>query len=195
MVVNSVTGMMEGARYVASPNCDQRPDGKAPSLLTIHGISLPPGEYGGPWIDALFTNTLDPQAHPYFAEIHSLRVSSHLLIRRDGEWVQYVPFDKRAWHAGVSSYQGRECCNDFSIGIELEGTDDEPYEEEQYKVLAESIAALLAVYPELSSEHICGHSDIAPGRKSDPGPHFDWQHFQHLLADAVLAKRQASIDT
>jgi AmpD protein len=186
---------MDGARHLTSPNSDQRPDGEMPGLLVIHGISLPPGEYGGPWIDALFTNNLDPQAHPYFAEIHQLRVSSHLLIRRDGELVQYVPFDKRAWHAGVSSYQGRACCNDFSIGIELEGTDAGAYEMVQYQVLAESVAALLAAYPALSAERITGHSDIAPGRKSDPGSHFDWHYFQRLLADAVLAKHQASIDT
>jgi len=181
---------MEGARFVASPNHDERPDSEPPSLLVIHGISLPPGEYGGPWIDALFTNKLDPEAHPYFADIHQLRVSSHLLIRRDGELVQYVPFDKRAWHAGVSSYNGRERCNDFSIGIELEGSDDEPYEAAQYRVLAECVGALLAAYPELSAERITGHSDIAPGRKTDPGPHFDWPYFHHLLE-----KSRASADT
>ncbi len=172
---------MRGVRYLASPNCDPRPGGEKPRLLVIHGISLPPAEYGGPWIDALFTNSLDPQAHPYFAEIHQLRVSSHLLIRRDGEVVQYVPFNQRAWHAGISAYQGRERCNDFSIGIELEGTDDEPYEEVQYQMLAESVAALMTVYPELSAERITGHSDIAPGRKTDPGPYFDWPHFYTLL--------------
>ncbi len=181
MRVDSTTGIMEEARYLASPNCDQRPDNEAPSLVVIHGISLPPGEYGGPWIDALFTNSLDPEAHPYFADIHQLRVSSHLLIRREGELVQYVPFDKRAWHAGVSTYGGRERCNDFSIGIELEGSDDEPYEAAQYRVLAECVAALLATYPELSVERITGHSDIAPGRKTDPGPHFDWPRFRQLL--------------
>ncbi len=181
MRVDSTTGIMEEARYLASPNCDQRPDNEAPSLVVIHGISLPPGEYGGPWIDALFTNSLDPEAHPYFADIHQLRVSSHLLIRREGELVQYVPFDKRAWHAGVSTYGGRERCNDFSIGIELEGSDDEPYEAAQYRVLAECVAALLASYPELSVERITGHSDIAPGRKTDPGPHFDWPRFRQLL--------------
>jgi AmpD protein len=195
MRVDSNTGMMQGARYLASPNCDCRPDGEMPGLLVIHGISLPPGEYGGPWIDALFTNTLDPHAHSYFAKIYQLHVSSHLLIRRDGEQVQYVPFNKRAWHAGVSSYQGREGCNDFSIGIELEGADDEAYEPVQYRVLAESIAALLAAYPELSAERITGHSDIAPGRKTDPGPYFDWSRFHQLLEGVILAKHQASIDT
>ncbi len=188
--VDRATGLVVGARFVASPNYDERPDNEPPSLIVIHGISLPPGEYGGPWIDALFTNTLDPQEHPYFAEIHQLRVSSHLLIRRDGELVQYVPFDKRAWHAGLSSYDGRDRCNDYSIGIELEGTDDEPYEAAQYQALTECVSALLLAYPQLSAERITGHSDIAPGRKSDPGPHFDWPHFRQRLA-----KRQASIDT
>jgi AmpD protein len=188
--VDAKSGVMTGARFVASPNHDERPANELPTLIVIHGISLPPGEYGGPWIDALFTNTLEPQAHPYFAEIHQLRVSSHLLIRRDGELVQYVPFDKRAWHAGASSYQGRERCNDFSIGIELEGTDEEPYEAVQYRVLAECVAALLAAYPQLSAERITGHSDIAPGRKSDPGPHFDWRYFFQLLE-----KGRASADT
>lgn len=181
MRVDTTSGILLGARYLPSPNNDLRPAGVAASLLVIHGISLPPGEYGGPWIDALFTNTLDPQAHPYFAGIHQLRVSSHLLIRRDGEVVQYVPFGRRAWHAGLSSYRGQERCNDFSIGIELEGSDEEPYEAVQYQRLAECVAALLAVYPELSRERITGHSDIAPGRKSDPGPHFEWHHFHRLL--------------
>ncbi len=195
MHVNRTTGMLEGARYLASPNCDQRPEGESPSLLVIHGISLPPGEYGGPWIDALFTNSLDPRADPYFEKIHQLQVSSHLLIRRDGETVQYVSLDKRAWHAGLSSYQGRERCNDFSIGIELEGTDNEPYEAVQYQVLAECVATLLVAYPELSRDRITGHSDIAPGRKSDPGPHFDWQHFRQLLDDSLLEKNRISTDT
>ena len=190
MKVDSSTGRMVEARFVASPNYDERPDNESPSLIVIHGISLPPGEYGGPWIDALFSNTLDPQAHPYFAEIHALRVSSHLLIRRDGELEQYVPLNKRAWHAGLSSFGGRERCNDFSIGIELEGTDDEPYEEAQYQALTECVSALLTAYPQLSAERITGHSDIAPGRKTDPGPHFDWPHFRQRLA-----KHQASIDT
>ncbi len=195
MRVDRHSGLLEGVRFLPSPNHDQRPGGESPSLLVIHGISLPPGEYGGPWIDALFTNTLDPRGHPYFSEIHQLRVSSHLLIRRDGEVVQYVPFSERAWHAGVSSYQGRECCNDFAIGIELEGTDDEPYETIQYHVLAECIDALLQVYPQLSPEGITGHCDIAPGRKSDPGPYFDWAYLKGLLGELALAKRRGSTDT
>lgn len=195
MQIHREDGLLEGARFVPSPNADERPDEGSPSLLVIHGISLPPGEYGGPWIDALFTNTLDPEAHPYFSEIHQLRVSSHLLIRRDGEVVQYVPFSKRAWHAGVSSYQGCECCNDFSIGIELEGTDDEPYESVQYQSLSQCVALLLQAYPELSAERIAGHCDIAPGRKTDPGPFFDWPHFKALLANAMLENHVSSVKT
>ncbi len=172
--VDRQTGLILPARQVASPNWDERPAGAEIDLIVIHGISLPPGEYGGPWIDALFTNTLNPDAHPYFAEIHQLRVSSHLLIRRDGELVQYVPFHRRAWHAGVSQYEGRERCNDFSIGIELEGTDEEPYEAVQYARLAEVIAALEQAYPGIDRQRLAGHSDIAPGRKTDPGPAFHW---------------------
>lgn len=163
------------ARQVPSPNCDERPDRSRVELIVIHGISLPPGRYGGDEIDRLFTNTLDPDAHPYFAEIAHLRVSTHLLIRRDGELVQYVPFGKRAWHAGQSCYQGHEACNDFSIGIELEGEDDVPYTPLQYDRLAEVVRLLIDAWPGLSAERIAGHSEIAPGRKTDPGPAFDWQ--------------------
>ncbi len=147
----------------------------------MHNISLPPGQFGGPWIDALFTGTLDPDADPFFAEIVHLRVSAHCLIRRDGEIVQYVPFDKRAWHAGVSCYEGRERCNDFSIGIELEGTDTLPYTDAQYQQLAAVTHTLIAHYPAMA-DHMTGHSDIAPGRKTDPGPAFDWATFRALLA-------------
>ena len=168
------TGWLASARQVASPNCDDRPAGVAPELIVVHGISLPPGEFGGPWIDALFTNTLPPDAHPYFAEVAALRVSAHALVRRDGEIVQYVPFQRRAWHAGVSSWHGRECCNDFSIGLELEGTDARAYEQAQYGALARLVATLCRGYPTLSPERMAGHSDIAPGRKSDPGIAFDW---------------------
>lgn len=180
--IDTVTGLMVGARQVPSPNCDERPLDTPPELIVIHGISLPPGEFGGPWIDALFTNTLDPAVHPYFQEIHQLRVSSHLLIRRDGELVQYVPLHRRAWHAGASSHCGRERCNDFSIGIELEGTDELPYTPVQYQVLGTVIAALRAAYPALAAGQIAGHSDIAPGRKTDPGPCFDWPRLYALLA-------------
>lgn len=173
-------GWLEGARRVPSPHHDCRPDDEVPSLLVVHNISLPPGEFGGPWIDALFTGTIDPTAHPYFAGIAHLRVSAHCLIRRDGEIVQYVPFDKRAWHAGGSCYQGREKCNDFSIGIELEGTDTEPYTDAQYRQLAAVTQLLMHVYPAMSN-HITGHSDIAPGRKTDPGSSFDWKRFRALV--------------
>jgi AmpD protein len=175
------SGLFTGARYVASPNCDERPAGVLPDLIVVHGISLPPGEFGGPWIDHLFTNTLPRDVHPYFAEVADLKVSSHALIRRDGELVQYVPFHRRAWHAGRSNYCGRERCNDFSIGLELEGTDGSAYEPVQYRVLAEAILMLCDAYASLSTERIVGHSDIAPGRKSDPGPAFDWPRLRALL--------------
>jgi len=181
LAVDVATGLLAGARHLLTPNCDERPSGAAFDLIVIHGISLPPNEFGGPWIDRLFTNCLPPDAHPYFKEVHALKVSAHLLIRRDGELVQYAPFHKRAWHAGVSNYCGRERCNDFSIGIELEGADDVPYESIQYRTLARAIAALCAAYPSLSRERIVGHSDIAPGRKTDPGPAFDWTRLRALL--------------
>ena len=170
------------ARQAPSPNCDERPDGDDISLIVIHGISLPPGEYGGAWIDDLFTNRLDPDAHPYFPGIAHLRVSSHVLIRRDGEVVQYVPFKMRAWHAGESCYQGRSCCNDYSIGIELEGQDNEPYSPQQYDRLAAIIRVLSRTFPGISSDRIRGHSDIAPGRKTDPGEAFDWLALNERLA-------------
>ena len=170
-------GWLSGARHLPSPHQNGRPNGEV-SLLVVHGISLPPGEFGGPFIDDLFMGRLDPEAHPYFAGIHQLRVSAHCLIRRDGQLVQYVPFGARAWHAGVSSWQGREACNDFSIGIELEGTDDSPYEAIQYQHLNAVIDALLAAYPTLSRAHITGHEHIAPARKTDPGPHFDWSRLR-----------------
>lgn len=172
---------LQQARQVASPNFNERPAGEVPTLLVIHNISLPPGQFGGPYIEQLFENRLDPAEHPYFATIHLLKVSSHLLIRRDGEVVQFVSFDKRAWHAGQSRYEGRENCNDFSIGIELEGADDTPFEPVQYQVLANVIKALLEAYPSLSARRITGHSDIAPGRKTDPGPAFDWARLRQML--------------
>lgn len=174
-------GWLAGARQVRSPHYDCRPDDESPSLLVVHNISLPPGEFGGPWIDALFTGTLDANAHPFFAEIAHLRVSAHCLIRRDGEIVQYVPFNKRAWHAGVSSYCGRERCNDFSIGIELEGTDTLPYTDMQYQQLAAITQALVALYPAIA-DNMTGHSNVAPERKTDPGPAFDWEKFRALVA-------------
>lgn len=181
MRIDPHTGLLDAARQLPSPNADERPAHCPPELIVIHGISLPPGRFGGPWIDALFTNRLDPEAHPYFRGIAGLKVSAHLLVRRDGALVQYVPFHRRAWHAGRSVYQGRECCNDFSIGIELEGVDDRPYAFVQYARLAAVIRALLAAYPTLSPRRIVGHSDIAPGRKTDPGPAFDWAQLRVLL--------------
>jgi AmpD protein len=172
--LNVPSGCLGGARHVPSPNCDDRPAGIAMELIVVHGISLPPGEFGGPWIDALFTNALPPDAHPYFAEVAGLRVSAHALVRRDGSIVQYVPFHRRAWHAGVSSWRGRERCNDFSVGIELEGTDALAYEPAQYEALAELVATLCRGYATLAPDRVVGHSDIAPGRKSDPGIAFDW---------------------
>lgn len=148
----------------------------------IHNISLPPGQFGGGHVQQLFCNELDGAAHPYFAEIGGLQVSAHLLIERDGAMVQFVAFDQRAWHAGVSSFEGREACNDFSIGIELEGTDDQPYSDDQYQQLTGVIRQLLQCYPGLSSERIVGHSDIAPGRKTDPGESFDWPRLRRMLA-------------
>lgn len=175
------TGMLEGVRQVLSPHCDARPAGTAIDLIVIHGISLPPGEFGGPWIERLFTGNLPHEVHPYFAQIRGLRVSSHLLVRRDGELLQFVPFQLRAWHAGVSEYAGRAACNDFSIGIELEGDDQTPYEPAQYRAAAAAVRALLEAYPALSAQRIAGHSDISPGRKTDPGPAFDWNRFRQQL--------------
>lgn len=180
--VDAKTALLTDVLYQPSPNCDARPPGGVVDLIVIHGISLPPGKFGGPYITQLFTNQLNAAAHPYFKDIAGMKVSSHLLLRRDGRVIQYVPFDKRAWHAGESSYQGRVRCNDFSIGIELEGTDEIPYTDAQYSQLAEVIAALLRHYPQLSANNIAGHSDIAPGRKTDPGVSFDWQRFRDLLS-------------
>ena len=182
MKIDPETGLLAGAKQQASPNYDTRPDSTDISLIVIHGISLPPGQFGGDYIDQLFCNQLNPDEHPYFKDIAGLKVSSHLLIRRNGEIVQYVPFHQRAWHAGVSCYQDREGCNDFSIGIELEGDDETPYTAIQYQVLSETTRALLAAYPGLNETQIAGHSDIAPGRKTDPGPFFDWVYFRELLS-------------
>lgn len=182
--VDTSSGRLVGATWVPSPNFDARPPGVVTELIVVHGISLPPGEFGGPWIQYLFCNALDPGAHPYFATIAALRVSAHLLIRRDGRILQFVRFDDRAWHAGQSSWRGRERCNDFSIGIELEGVDDLPYEPAQYGALGAACGALLRAYPTLDADAIAGHSDIAPGRKTDPGPGFDWALFRATLAQA-----------
>lgn len=177
-------GWLQQARRVASPNFGPRPEGCAPRLLVIHNISLPPGRYGGDCIERLFTNCLDWDEHPFFDEIRGARVSAHLLIRRDGELVQFVNFRDRAWHAGQSCFAGQDNCNDFSIGIELEGTDDDAYTVAQYGALAAVTAALLAHYAEMDRSRIVGHSDIAPDRKTDPGPAFDWNRYRSLLAAA-----------
>ncbi len=172
---------LTGIRHIPSPNCNARPDPADISLLVIHCISLPPGQFGGDYINQLFCNRLDAAAHPYFREIQALQVSAHVLVRRDGACIQYVPFNRRAWHAGVSCYQGREACNDFSIGIELEGTEQLPYTPAQYEKLAVVIRLLLEQYPKLSTGRITGHSDIAPGRKTDPGASFNWRRLYRLL--------------
>lgn len=169
------------ARFVPSPNANARPEGVAIDLIVIHNISLPAGCFGTPYVEQLFCNTLDCQADPSFADLQGLEVSSHLLIRRDGEAVQFVPFDQRAWHAGVSCFDGREGCNDFSVGIELEGDDHTPYTDQQYQVLADVVAQLLRGY-EIPASNIAGHCDIAPNRKTDPGPVFQWQRLRRDLA-------------
>ena len=168
-------------RRIISPNFDERPGMEEISLLVIHGISLPPGKFGGNYIDQLFTNTLDANDHPYFVTIIDNKVSSHIFIDRSGKITQYVPFSKRAWHAGISSFKGRQCCNDFSIGIELEGCDEQPYTDIQYKQLAALTGVLMSQWPGIKRNNIAGHSQIAPGRKTDPGPCFDWNYYFALL--------------
>lgn len=190
-------GWLSGARCVPSPNCNERPDGEV-SLLVIHSISLPPGEFGGEAIEALFTNRLSPDSHPFFAEIHQLRVSAHLLIRRDGECVQFVPFDQRAWHAGRSHWQDggcwRESLNDFSIGIELEGDEISPYTHVQYLALCRVTHALMEHYPDMAVERIVGHAHVAPLRKNDPGPAFDWAfYFQQLNRYDVRSEKSVDL--
>jgi N-acetyl-anhydromuramoyl-L-alanine amidase len=168
-------GIAAPARFIASPHCDWRAHANDVRLIVIHNISLPPGEFGGNGVIELFTGRLNPTAHPYYAQIGKLRVSAHFFIRRDGELIQFVPCSKRAWHAGVSNWQGWERCNDYSVGIELEGDDRTPFTDAQYRQLQQLIAALKAVYPIAA---VTGHSDIAPGRKTDPGPYFDWRRYE-----------------
>ena len=175
-------GWLDGVRWLPSPNVGERPAGSKVSLVVIHNISLPPGQFGGDGIVELFTNRLDPAAHPYYAGIAHLRVSAHFLIRRRGELIQFVPCGARAWHAGVSSWKGRENCNDFSIGIELEGTDDRPFTQAQYRRLAALIRTLRRAYPITG---LTGHSDVAPDRKTDPGPCFDWARLRSMLDDGL----------
>ena len=181
MKINTSTGLLDNCTQCPSPNKDPRPKGSSIDLVVVHSISLPPGKYGGDAIEHFFQNQLDKNQHPYFEEIHALKVSSHVLIKRSGEIVQFVPFHERAWHAGQSNYQGRDRCNDFSIGIELEGTDSDDFEEIQYQQLAQLISVLQAGYPAVS-DHITGHSDISPGRKKDPGTGFDWDKLKNNLS-------------
>lgn len=189
MKLNLSTGLLEGVQFIPSPNHDERPDQQAVDLIVVHGISLPPGEFGGCGIDNLFTNCLDPNEHPYFREIEGLRVSSHFLIRRDGEIKQYVPVNKRAWHAGQSSHKGRHACNDYSVGIELEGEDNTAYESVQYEQLLSVIVSLMTVFPTIGADDVVGHADIAPGRKTDPGEAFNWTDFRRKLRVRLASSR------
>ncbi len=181
MKLDRTSGMMVGARQVLSPNVDDRPAGVAPEVLVVHAISLPPGQYGGPGVEQLFCNGLPTGEHPFYRTIADLKVSSHFFIRRDGELVQFVPVNRRAWHAGKSFCEGRERVNDFSIGVELEGDDDHPFEQPQYDTLIQLTRELMAAFPAIVRSRIYGHSDIAPGRKTDPGPHFDWLRYRQAL--------------
>lgn len=182
MHIDSKTGLLSEARQQPSPNYDDRPANTAVDLIVIHAISLPAGEFGGPWIDRLFCNELEASDHDEFSKICELKVSAHVLIRRHGELVQYVPFHQRAWHAGESCFEDKTRCNDFSIGIELEGCDDQPFEDIQYQQLGLLTRELMTRFPGITSQRITGHSDIAPGRKTDPGPLFDWEKYREMLS-------------
>ncbi len=186
MQLDPATGWCYGVSHCPSPHCNERPAAEV-SLLVLHNISLPPGQFGTGKVQEFFTRGLNASEHPYFATIAELRVSAHFFIERDGQVSQFVSCLQRAWHAGISSFAGRENCNDFSLGIELEGTDDLPYSDAQYDALVVLVKQLLATYPALNVERICGHSDIAPGRKSDPGPAFDWQRLRTALLAAQAA--------
>lgn len=181
MNIDAQIGLFDAIPYIPSPHCDERPKDTLIDTIVIHGISLPPGEFGNGMIENLFLGQLDTSLHPYFQSIASLKVSSHLFINRQGLMVQFVPMVKRAWHAGASEFQGRARCNDFSIGIELEGTDEMPYEKIQYAQLSRVLRVLMRNYASISRDRIVGHSDVAPGRKTDPGPFFDWNHLDQLL--------------
>lgn len=187
--VSPGAGLIRPATQCPSPNQDERPAGAEPELIVIHGISLPPGEFGGPYVRELFTNCLDWDAHPYFSEIRGLTVSAHLMIGRHGELIQFVPFERRAWHAGDSRFRGRAECNDFSIGIELEGEDDTPYTDHQYRHLVAVITAIRECYPHITARHIAGHCDVSPGRKSDPGPAFDWLRLYDGLCSSTCGQQ------
>ncbi len=182
MRLDPVSGLVEGVAFIASPNCNARPAGTAIDVVVVHAISLPPGQFGGPDIEAFFCNRLDPAAHPFFETIAALRVSAHFLVRRDGELLQFVPATMRAWHAGESCCLGRRNVNDFSIGIELEGCDDVAFEDAQYETLARLTRCIMVAYPTITVERIFAHSDVAPGRKTDPGPRFDWDRLRRLLS-------------
>ncbi|MEX0824296.1 MAG: 1,6-anhydro-N-acetylmuramyl-L-alanine amidase AmpD [Woeseia sp.] len=186
--VSPGAGVLRPAQQCPSPNQDERPAGSTVDLVVLHSISLPPGEFGGGAIEALFTNTLDWDTHPYYGEIRGLEVSAHLLIRRDGYVIQFVPFGRRAWHAGASSFRGRAACNDYSIGIELEGEDTTPYSDAQYRHLSAVLLALRQHFPALDARRIAGHCDVAPDRKQDPGPAFDWLR---LYDDLIARERMA----
>lgn len=179
-------GLLDDVPHHPSPHCDERPLGEKISLIIIHGISLPPREFGGEFIDQLFLGNLDPAAHSSFEALIGLKVSAHLLIKRDGEMIQYVPFHRRAWHAGQSLFREKASCNDFSIGIELEGADDIPYTTPQYHTLANVTRSLINYYPDILLENIVGHSDVAPVRKTDPGPAFDWDYYFSLVKEVSL---------
>lgn len=186
-------GWLHGARPQPSDNADQRPEGEPVSLLVLHNISLPPGEFGGQAIEDFFCNRLDCSSHPWFERLRDLRVSAHLLVRRDGEVVQFVPFQDRAWHAGRSTFEGKPECNDFSIGIELEGTDNDPYTPEQYRCLIEITRSLMTAYPLITPDRIVGHEHVAPERKTDPGPAFEWAYFlDHLTVMERTAGEETS---
>lgn len=180
--INAQTGLLEPVLYLPSPNCDERPLPMLIDMVVVHGISLPPTQFGTGAIEAFFCNQLDISQHEYYGNIAHLKVSSHLLIKRDGEIVQFVPFNRRAWHAGESSFQGKTRCNDFSIGIELEGTDEIPYEQAQYQQLVAIVRLLMQTYSAITPDRVVGHSDIAPGRKTDPGPTFNWSYLKGRLA-------------
>ena len=182
LIVNPQSGLLEPVIYRPSPHCDERPSEAVVDMVVIHGISLPPGEFGTRAVEEFFCGKLDISQHPDYSSIAHLRVSAHLFIKRSGEIIQFVPFMKRAWHAGESYFQGKNRCNDFSIGIELEGTDHHPYEQAQYEQLARIIKLLVRTYPAIKGDRIVGHEDIAPGRKTDPGPAFDWVNLKGKLA-------------
>jgi AmpD protein len=184
MELDTTTGLMRGVRFLPSPNADERPAGSEPEVLILHAISLPPGEFGGPGIEQLFCNQLDPAGHPYYGEIAHTKVSAHFLVRRDGEVVQFVPTTRRAWHAGRSCCEGRERVNDFSIGIELEGGPEQRFEAIQYERLVALTRALMAAFPAVSARRVYGHQDVAPERKADPGPGFDWARYLSRLPPA-----------